>query len=169
MGSLGTAAEFVLPTEQVQLIKDSFKAKLQPDVPYHAMSLFINLFEIVPEAKALISMTKDYTGPMRDNKALQEHATTVLKKVVNIATNLDNEKQVEMYRKSLATLGQRHIGYGVKLKHAAKLRDAFVITMADAMGDTWSGDVKAAWIAAYDVIEEMFVVGLVGAAALKQS
>ncbi|CAI7765145.1 unnamed protein product [Closterium sp. NIES-53] len=164
MGSLGPS-EFVLPTEQVQLIKDSFAAKLQADVPHHSMSLFINLFEIVPEAKGLISMTKDYTGPMRDNKALQEHATTVMKKVVHIATNLDNEKQVELFRKSLASLGQKHIGYGVKLKYAAKLRDAFVITLADGLGDMWSGDVKAAWVAAYDAIEEMFVVGLVGNAA----
>ncbi|GJP31173.1 hypothetical protein CLOM_g15453 [Closterium sp. NIES-68] len=169
MGSLGSsgAAEFILPSEQVQLIKDSFKAKIQADVPYHAMTLFINLFKIVPEAKGLISMTRDYTGPMRENKALQAHATTVLKKVVNIATNLDKEKQVEMYRTSLATLGGRHIGYGVKLKHAAKLRDAFVLTIANAMGDTWRGDVEAAWIAAYDAIEQMFVVGLVGLAAPK--
>ncbi|GJP31172.1 hypothetical protein CLOM_g9640 [Closterium sp. NIES-68] len=104
---------------------------------------------------------------MRENEGLQAHATTVLKKVVNIATNLDNEKQVEMFSKSLAELGGKHIGYGVKLKHAAKLRDAFVLTMAQGMGDTWSGDVQAAWIAAYDVIEQMFVVGLVGLAAPK--
>eukprot|EP00475_Leptophrys_vorax_P000189 TRINITY_DN10113_c0_g1_i1.p1 TRINITY_DN10113_c0_g1~~TRINITY_DN10113_c0_g1_i1.p1 ORF type:complete len:167 (+),score=23.06 TRINITY_DN10113_c0_g1_i1:310-810(+) len=157
-----TVTDFLVSSDNVQVIKDSFASHVAHDIPNIAMNLFMNLFKVVPEAKELISATKGDQGPHRQNQKLQMHANIVLKKVCNIAITLDDPVKVEEAQKALAILGSRHVGYGVKLKQAAKLRDAFMTTFSEVFGDAWEGKTATAWEAVYDSIEQMFVVGLVG-------
>ncbi|CAI5464329.1 unnamed protein product [Closterium sp. Yama58-4] len=117
------------------------------------------LLELIPEAKQMFSMTRRAKEPHRENKLLQAHATTAMRMVCAAAVKLDKQKEVRSLKTTLADLGSRHLLFGVTSEHAPKLRAAFVAVLSDALGDEWGGDVEQAWVAAYNAIEYMFLVG----------
>ncbi|CAI5971117.1 unnamed protein product, partial [Closterium sp. NIES-64] len=120
------------------------------------------LLELIPEAKQMFSMTRRAKEPHRENKLLQAHATTAMRMVCAAAVKLDKHKEVRSLKTTLADLGSRHLLFGVTSEHAPKLRAAFVAVLSDAMGEEWGGDVEQAWVAAYNAIEYMFLVGFLG-------
>src|SRR3954451_16145194 len=52
-------------------------------------------------------------------------------------------------------LGRRHLGYGVKDEQYQMLRQALVRTLAQGLGEEFTPEVRAAWIAAFDLLVKM--------------
>ncbi|MDQ3249849.1 MAG: globin domain-containing protein [Chloroflexota bacterium] len=49
-------------------------------------------------------------------------------------------------------LGRRHLGYGVKDQHYQAFCKALVRTLAHSLGDDFTPEVRAAWVAAFDLL-----------------
>jgi hemoglobin-like flavoprotein len=49
-------------------------------------------------------------------------------------------------------LGRRHVGYGVKEEHYADVGAASLDTLEYALGDSFTSEVKAAWVNVYNVL-----------------
>ncbi len=52
-------------------------------------------------------------------------------------------------------LGRRQLSYGMKDVHYRALRKALVRTLAQALGQEFTPEVKAAWLAAFDLLADM--------------
>src|SRR4051812_7190674 len=53
---------------------------------------------------------------------------------------------------ALRQLGRRHVAYGVKREHFAKVEDALLFALEHALIDVFTPEVKAAWRAAYTLL-----------------
>ncbi|CAI5492822.1 unnamed protein product, partial [Closterium sp. Naga37s-1] len=125
------------------------------------------LLELIPEAKQMFSMTRRAKEPHRENKLLQAHATTAMRMVCAAAVKLDKHKEVRpVHNDSRIHLFRLYVFPSPpKTPHAnslQKLRAAFVAVLSDALGEEWGGEVEKAWVAAYNAIEYMFLVGFLG-------
>ncbi|MEO8392870.1 MAG: globin domain-containing protein, partial [Chloroflexota bacterium] len=52
-------------------------------------------------------------------------------------------------------LSKRHISYGVKAEHYATVGEALILTIHQALGETASQDIDAAWMAAYTLVADI--------------
>ena len=52
-------------------------------------------------------------------------------------------------------LGRRHLCYGMKDEHYKALRKALVRTLAEVLGQEFTPEVRAAWIAAFDMMASL--------------
>jgi nitric oxide dioxygenase len=56
-------------------------------------------------------------------------------------------------------LGHRHRDYGVRVEHYGFLRDALLGTIADRLGGDFTGDDRAAWGRAFNLVSELMQEG----------
>lgn len=49
-------------------------------------------------------------------------------------------------------LGERHVGYGVEDRHYDSVGEALIWTLEQGLGDGFTADVRAAWLAAYTTL-----------------
>lgn len=99
------------------------------------------LFEIDPDLRALFAGT-DMAHQRR--KLIQAISTVV--------GALDRFEDVEP---AIADLGRRHVAYGVTDAHYGTVGAALLWTLEQGLGDAWTADVKAAWVAAYTAISDV--------------
>ncbi len=59
----------------------------------------------------------------------------------------------------LTALGKRHKGYGVLPEHFPIVGDALIGTLQEALGESFTPDVKAAWKEIYGVISSTMIEG----------
>jgi nitric oxide dioxygenase len=55
---------------------------------------------------------------------------------------------------SVQMLGQRHVAYGVTDEHYATVGAALIWTLQQGLGETFTPDVEAAWVAAYTLLAD---------------
>ena len=131
----------IMNPEQIALIRGSWQ--LVVPMQDKAVEMFYaRLFEIDP---ALRSM---FLGDMDDQR---RKVAVMLNLIVN---KLD--KPDELFP-AAAALARRHVGYGVKGEHYDTVGAALLWTLATGLGQAFTDDVKAAWIAAYTVLCKVMI------------
>lgn len=94
---------------------------------------------------------------MYESAKFKKHAAGVIR-TVNTAVGMlspDLAPLAEILKK----LGKRHSGYGVLEPHYAVVGQALIETLATALGDEFTDEVKAAWVDVYDVISKSMIEG----------
>lgn len=72
---------------------------------------------------------------------------------------LDHLEDAPWLQSALHALGAKHLDYGVTPEMYDWVGDALLRTLAEAAGDAWSPDLKAAWAAAYGAISGLMQEG----------
>ena len=124
--------------DQILLVQQSFAAVL-PIADTAAMLFYNRLFELDPSLRPL------FKQDMQDQR---RKLMTTLTIVVRGLTRLD------VLLPSVQMLGQRHVAYGVTEEHYATVGAALIWTLQQGLGETFTPDVEAAWIAAYTLLSE---------------
>mmetsp|Transcript_10147 Transcript_10147/g.14343 ORF Transcript_10147/g.14343 Transcript_10147/m.14343 type:complete len:152 (+) Transcript_10147:105-560(+) len=122
--------------------------------------LFRKIFTIAPEAQSLFPFAKNYahmSEEMFKSKRFKHHAKGVIS-TVNVAVSMLGP-DLEPLVKILKDLGKKHVQYGVLKPHYEIVGQALIETLAAAMGDKFTNDVKNAWISVYDVISSTMIEG----------
>lgn len=129
--------------EEIQYVRSSF-ALVQPVAPQAAAMFYDRLFEREPSVKAL------FIGDM----ALQGER---LMSMIGSAVQLLGQPAV--LQRALHDLGRRHAGYGVQPQHYDAVGGALLDTLATALGNAFSADVRRAWAALYTDISTAMQAG----------
>jgi hemoglobin-like flavoprotein len=66
---------------------------------------------------------------------------------------------------AVADLGRRHAGYGVRDEHYATVAAALLWTLDQGLGDAFTPDVRAAWIAMFETVTGVMRQGATAASA----
>lgn len=74
------------------------------------------------------------------------------KLMLTIATAVRNLRNPEAIRPTVASLGQRHRGYGVKDGDYATVAEALLWTLERNLGPDFTPDVKQAWVRMYTLV-----------------
>lgn len=125
--------------DQILLVQESFAAVL-PIADIAAVLFYNRLFELDPSLRPL------FKEDMQDQR---RKLMTTLTVVVRGLTRLD------VLLPSIQKLGQRHVAYGVTDEHYATVGAALIWTLQQGLGETFTPDVEAAWVAAYTLLSEV--------------
>ena len=129
---------------QVELLETSFE-KVKPNAGEFAASFYNNLFTAYPEAKPLFA-----------NTDLAEQQKKLIASLVLVVENLRNP---EALSGALKGLGARHVKYGALPEHYPLVGNALLTTFEQYLGDSWTEDVKQAWVDAYGAITNIMLDG----------
>ncbi len=130
--------------EQVQLVQDSFMIlKRGPVEP--ADLFYKRLFEIAPQVRPL------FPEDMEEQK---------IKFIMMLNSTILNLKNLSFMIQSIKEMGRRHIDYGVSLEQFGAVKNAFFWTLEQALGEKYTPETKAAWIAAYTALEQTMKEGM---------
>ncbi len=123
-------------SEQVKLVQGSF-AKVLPIADIAADLFYTRLFELDPSLRHMFPT----------DMAEQKHKLMMtLKFAVNSLSRLDELVP------AVQALGRRHAGYGVKDEHYNTVGAALLWTLEQGLGEAFTPEVKAAWIAVYTLL-----------------
>ena len=136
--------------EQVHLIRKSF-AELSRHDHIAALVFYRRLFEIDPALRPL------FTGN------IEEQARKLLDMLAVLIAMLERPLGLDM---ELRAMGARHAGYGVKDAHYATVAEALLDMLADVLGDKFTPETKAAWVALYGAVEMAMKMGAAESAEL---
>jgi hemoglobin-like flavoprotein len=135
--------------ETTTLVKESW-AKVRPISDQAAGLFYGRLFEIYPEVQPL------FKGDMKEQGRK-------LMAMINTAVNaLDNLGPMVP---AIQDMGARHAGYGVSDADYDKVADALLWTLDKGLGDDFTPDVKAAWVAVYTALADTMRAGAAGGQA----
>jgi hemoglobin-like flavoprotein len=118
---------------QIQLVKDSF-VRIEAIRDQAAALFYQRLFELEPDLRPLFK---------RDMAAQRAKLMAALGAVVGSLDRLESVLPL------IRELGRRHAGYGVRPDHYATVGEALIWTVAQALGEDFTGDVRRAWTDAY--------------------
>lgn len=129
---------------QAGLIQTSYM-RLVEDIDLAAEMFYKRLFALEPETRAL------FKGDMQSQgrKLIQ-----MLLVAVNGAFNLEGVDA------DMRTLGEEHIGYGVKVEYFEPLGTALVETVASTLGSDFNNEMREAWEVWYNALAEMVKRGM---------
>lgn len=123
---------------QITHIRRSFTL-VEPIAQQAAALFYDNLFTADPQLRRL------FQGNMAQQGA----------RLMNmIATAVDLLEQPDALIPALRKLGARHVNYGVRDEHYATVGAALLKTLKQGLGDAYTDDVHAAWVALYGVVSE---------------
>ena len=122
--------------DQVKLVQQSF-AKVAPISETAAVLFYDRLFEIAPSVVPMFPA---------DMKEQRKKLMATLAVVVGGLSNLDSVLP------AASALAKRHVSYGAKPEHYPVVGAALLWTLEKGLGDGWTPDVAAAWIAAYGTL-----------------
>ena len=135
---------------QIDIVRHSF-AQLQPVATQAAALFYDKLFERDPTVSPL------FKGDMSAQGA---KLMTMIGAAVAL---LERPAQLNA---ALAELGARHAGYGVRDEHYASVGGALLDTLAAALGDAFTPEVRAAWAAMYAHVAQTMKAAAQAEAAL---
>lgn len=127
--------------DQIQLVQSSF-GKVVPIADDAAALFYGRLFEIAPEVKPLFKSDLTQQG---------KKLMTTLGVVVNGLTNL------EAVLPAAKDLAVRHVDYGVTKEHYAPGGAALLWTLEKGLGEAFTEETKAAWLAAYTALSGVMI------------
>lgn len=123
---------------QITHIRRSFTL-VEPIAQQAAALFYDNLFTADPQLRRL------FQGNMAQQGA----------RLMNmIATAVDLLEQPDALIPALRKLGARHVNYGVRDEHYATVGAALLKTLKQGLGEAYTDDVHAAWVALYGVVSE---------------
>ena len=127
-----------MTNDEIELVKSSW-AKVKPISDAAASLFYGKLFELDPELKSLFPEDMEEQGKK-------------LMKMINTAVNgLDRLEEIVP---AVESLGERHVGYGVQDAHYDTVGAALIWTLGEGLGDAFTDDVKAAWVATYTTLAD---------------
>ncbi len=130
------------------MVQDSF-AKVAPISEQAAILFYDRLFEVAPAVKAM------FPADMTEQR---KKLMGTLAAVVNGLCNL------ESILPAASALAKRHVGYGAKAEHYPVVGSTLLWTLEKGLGDAWTPDVAAAWIAAYGTLSGYMISEAYGGA-----
>ena len=122
-----------LAEKQIDLIEDSF-ARVAPIGDEAARAFYARLFEMAPELRPM------FRGDM------VEQGRKLVAMLTSVVHGLRETQALLLVARHLA---RRHVGYGVRAEHYAPVGQALLDTLAGALGETFTAETRAAWVAAY--------------------
>lgn len=122
--------------KQVALVQVSWE-KVQPNADAVADLFYARLFGLDPSLQAL------FKGDMQEQG---RKLTSMITFAVKGLTRL------EAIVPGVQALGRRHAGYGVKDNHYQTVGEALLWTLGKGLGPAFTGEIHAAWVAAYGVL-----------------
>jgi nitric oxide dioxygenase len=135
--------------EQIQLVRSSFAA-VAPIADQAGMMFYDRLFSIDPSLRPLF----------KDDVTEQSRA---LMKMIGVAVGgLD---KLDTIVPAVQALGVRHAGYGVTDAHYDTVAAALVWTLGQGLGDDFTPEIEAAWVAAYTLLATTMQTAARGATA----
>ena len=123
----------------VDLVQGSW-VKVAAIAPQAAALFYSNLFALDPSLKPL------FLGDM-------EEQGEKLMQMIGAAVGKLND--VDSLVPILQSLGKRHVAYGVKNAHYDAVGAALLGTLAQGLGNDFTGPVKEAWTTVYGVMAEV--------------
>lgn len=123
---------------QIGHIRQSF-ALVEPIAPQAAAIFYDNLFAADPQLRHLFQGNMAQQG---------ERLMTMIGAAVGLLERPD--ALVPVLRK----LGARHVNYGVRDEHYATVGAALLKTLKQGLGQAYTNDVHAAWVALYQVVSQ---------------
>jgi nitric oxide dioxygenase len=128
--------------DQVKLVQQSFGA-VAPIADTAAALFYERLFETAPAVKPL------FHGDMAEQRR---------KLMATLATVVGGLGNIETVLPAASALAKRHVEYGVKPEHYESVGAALLWTLERGLGERWSGDLAAAWSAAFGTLSQ-FMIG----------
>jgi len=126
---------------------------IEKDMDTHAVTFYKNMIENRPEITQLFVNRNEYGFlPEDSEQGLKRHSIDVMVMIGHAVAGLNDLESIEHELKELA---ERHAKYGVELEHFPIMGDALLKTLELELGDKWTPEVKAAWVAAYDTCCDM--------------
>ncbi len=122
--------------EQITLVQQSWE-KVLPISDKAAELFYGKLFEMDPKVQAL------FKGDMKEQGDKLMKMITI---AVNGLTKLDDIVP------AVQKLGKRHVDYGVKDDDYDTVGAALLWTLEQGLGDAWTNELKAAWVATYTTL-----------------
>jgi nitric oxide dioxygenase len=139
----------MITNEQIALVQSSYDT-LRPSSAVVGRLLYERIFTLAPGTRELFD--EDITPQARR-----------LMSAVTLA--VDGLERLDELAPYLVKLGARHHGYGVTVDHFAVVAEALMWTLEQGLGEAFTPDVAAAWLAAWDVVAGAMMEGLTEAAA----
>lgn len=119
--------------KQISLVQDSF-TQLIP-ISLEAGDLFYEkLFKLDPTLRSMFK---------KDIKQQGQKLMTMIGTAVMLLNDLNKLLPIAK------SLGERHVGYGVKDKHYAIVGEALVWTLREGLGEAFTDETEKAWLAVY--------------------
>lgn len=122
--------------KQVALVQVSWE-KLQPAAETVAKMFYEQLFNLDPSIRAM------FKGDLKEQGRK-------LMSMISFAVN--GLTRIDAIVPGVQALGRRHAGYGVKDSHYETVASALLWTLSQGLGPSFTGELRAAWVAAYGVI-----------------
>jgi hemoglobin-like flavoprotein len=122
--------------EQIQLVRTSFAA-VAPIAEQAGLMFYNRLFTIDPSLRPLF----------KDD--ITEQSRTLMRMIAVAVGGIDN---LDTIVPAVRALGVRHAGYGVTPAHYDTVATALLWTLDQGLGDSFTPEVEAAWVAAYTLL-----------------
>ena len=121
---------------QIALVQQTF-AQVKPIADTAATLFYDRLFELDPSLRPL------FKGDLQDQK------TKLMQALAFVVAGLT---RLESIVPTVEALGQRHGAYGVQEAHYATVGAALLWTLSQGLGEAFTPEVQAAWLAAYTIL-----------------
>jgi len=133
----------MLNADDIMLVRTSF-ARVVPVKDAAADLFYARLFERAPHLRTL------FPADLRQQKQ---------KLMTMIAAAVSALHDLEALVPKLKALGMRHAGYGATAEHYDVVGDVLLLTLARALGDAFTPNVRAAWTKVYGVLAATMQAG----------
>lgn len=127
--------------EQVRLVQQSF-AQIGGGGQAVARSFYGRLFEIDPSTRVLFKADLGAQG---------------IKLMAMLALVVKALDHIEPLVPAIEGLARRHVGYGVSERQYPSVGAALVWTLDQALGDKFTPELRAAWVAAYGFLSTTMI------------
>ena len=124
-------------------------------------SVLIRIFELKPEATAFFKFADGYETSdeaLYKTALFRKHADGVIT-TVTAAVSLLEHGNMDKLVSVLKTLGASHSTLNLELAHYELVGQALIDTLAKALGESFTDEVKEAWVGVYGVITEKMMEG----------
>ena len=122
--------------EQITLVQDSFQ-KVLPIADAAASLFYARLFDLDPALESL------FKGD------ITEQGRKLMQMIGAAVKSLDRLEQI---LPAVRSLGERHVGYGVRDKDYDTVGRALIWTLRKGLGDDFTPEVEAAWGEVYSTL-----------------
>ncbi|MEM8529185.1 MAG: globin domain-containing protein [Bacteroidota bacterium] len=126
----------LMTQQEIQLVQESV-TELMPRTQQMGEALYARLFEIAPELKALFKTD------------IPQQSRKLMSIIIHVIANLD---QMDHLEEELQDLSAKHSTYNITASDYEVLKEAFLWTFAQEMGENWTDELSKAWAAAYDIL-----------------
>jgi hemoglobin-like flavoprotein len=134
---------------QIDLVQQSFEV-VKPNSMQAARLFYQRLFELDASLRPM------FRGDI-------EEQGRKLMQMLGVAVGA--LRRMDQVLPAVADLGRRHAGYGVRDEHYATVAAALLWTLNQGLGDAFTPDVRAAWIAMFETVTGVMRQGATAASA----